>query len=234
MDALQADAEARAAELRGEVKNKMENPDRLYPKMWKKIEDMALGELTLDDYTEHMLQLEGEMPVAPRHLIGLKTTDSNIDPADVDIRIGDHDMPVLIGAMSFGSQGELAYKAYAEAASRLNILCVNGEGGELPDMMGKYKANRGNQIASARFGVNIEFLNSCAVLEIKIGQGAKPGEGGQLPGYKVTEQVAIARRTTPGVDLISPSNNHDLYSIEDLAQLIDELKTANPHARKSR
>ncbi|MFN8562785.1 MAG: glutamate synthase-related protein [Anaerolineae bacterium] len=230
---LQADAEARAAELRGEVKNKLENPDRLYPKMWKKIEDIALGELTLDEYTEHMLKLEGEMPVAPRHLLGLKTVDSDIDPAAVDIRIASHDMPVLIGAMSFGSQGELAYKAYAEAASRINILCVNGEGGELPDIMGKYKPNRGNQIASARFGVNIEFLNSSSVLEIKIGQGAKPGEGGQLPGYKVTEQVALARRTTPGVDLISPSNNHDLYSIEDLAQLIDELKTANPLAKVS-
>ncbi len=230
---LQADAETRAAELRGEAKNKLDNPDRLYPKMWKKIEDIALGELTLDEYTEQMLKLEGEMPVAPRHLIGLKTIDSGIDPAEVDIHIGTHDLPVLIGAMSFGSQGELAYKAYAESASRLNILCVNGEGGELPEIMGKYKPNRGNQIASARFGVNIEFLNSCAVLEIKIGQGAKPGEGGQLPGYKVTEQVALARRTTPGVDLISPSNNHDLYSIEDLAQLIDELKTANPLAKVS-
>ncbi|MCC6804064.1 MAG: alpha-hydroxy-acid oxidizing protein, partial [Anaerolineae bacterium] len=230
---LQADSEARAAELRGEIKIRMENPDRLYPKMWKKIEDIALGELTLDEYTEHMLKLESEMPVAPRHLIGLTTIDSDIDPADVDIRIGDHSMPALIGAMSFGSQGELAYKAYAEAAHRLNILCVNGEGGELPDIMGKYKPNRGNQIASARFGVNIEFLNSSSVLEIKIGQGAKPGEGGQLPGYKVTEQVALARRTTPGVDLISPSNNHDLYSIEDLAQLIDELKTANPLAKVS-
>ena len=151
----------------------------------------------------------------------------------VDIRIGDYDMPVVIGAMSFGSQGEIAYKAYAESAARLNILCVNGEGGELPDVMGKYRANRGNQVASARFGVNIEFLNSCAVLEIKIGQGAKPGEGGQLPGYKVTEQVALARSTMPGVDLISPSNNHDIYSIEDLAQIIDELKTANPRARVS-
>ncbi len=231
---LQADAETRAAEFQGKVKNKMENPDRLYPKMWKKIEDIALGDATLDEYTEQMLKLEAEMPVAPRHLIGLKLAEnSTVNPADVDIRIGGHDMPVLIGAMSFGSQGELAYKAYAESASRLNILCVNGEGGELPDVMGKYKANRGNQVASARFGVNIEFLNSCAVLEIKIGQGAKPGEGGQLPGYKVTEQVALARRTTPGVDLISPSNNHDLYSIEDLAQLIDELKTANPLAKVS-
>jgi glutamate synthase (NADPH/NADH) large chain len=135
--------------------------------------------------------------------------------------------------MSFGSQGELAYSAYAEAAARLNILCINGEGGELPTIMGKYPRNRGNQIASARFGVNIEFLNSCDYLEIKIGQGAKPGEGGHLPGHKVTEQVALARKTEPWVDLISPSNNHDLYSIEDLAQLIDELKTANPNARVS-
>ncbi|MBI1259712.1 MAG: glutamate synthase [Chloroflexi bacterium] len=231
---IQADVVARAAEFAGKVKNRLDNPDRLYPKMWKKIEDIALGDTSLDEYTEQMLKLESDMPVAPRHLIGLKTDEnSTIDPATVDISINNHSMPILIGAMSFGSQGELAYKAYAESASRLNILCVNGEGGELPDIMGKYKPNRGNQIASARFGVNIEFLNSCAVLEIKIGQGAKPGEGGQLPGYKVTEQVALARRTTPGVDLISPSNNHDLYSIEDLAQLIDELKTANPLAKVS-
>jgi glutamate synthase (NADPH/NADH) large chain len=81
--------------------------------------------------------------------------------------------------------------------------------------------------------VNIELLNSCNLLEIKIGQGAKPGEGGHLPGFKVNEKVAAARSTVPGVALISPSNNHDLYSIEDLAQLIDELKTANPAARVS-
>ncbi len=230
---LQADAETRAAELRGEKVTKLDNPDRFYPKMWKKIEDLALGELTLDEYEAQMLELEAAMPVSPRHLIGLKTTDSPFTPDDVDTRIGNHDLPILIGAMSFGSQGELAYKAYGEAAARLNILCVNGEGGELPEVMGKYPHNRGNQIASARFGVNIAFLNSCDFLEIKIGQGAKPGEGGQLPGYKVTEQVALARSTQPGVDLISPSNNHDLYSIEDLAQLIDELKTANPRARVS-
>ncbi|MBE2184923.1 MAG: alpha-hydroxy-acid oxidizing protein [Anaerolineae bacterium] len=230
---LRADAEKRAAELRGETANKLENPDRLYPKMWKKIEDIALGAMTLDEYTEAMFALEADMPIAPRHLLGLRITDSPVEPSEVDLTIGNHSMPVLIGAMSFGSQGELAYTAYGEAAAKLNILCVNGEGGELPHMMGRYPRNRGNQIASARFGVNIEFLNSCDYLEIKIGQGAKPGEGGQLPGYKVTEQVALARHTTPGVDLISPSNNHDLYSIEDLAQLIDELKTANPKARVS-
>jgi glutamate synthase (NADPH/NADH) large chain len=231
--ALKDNAEQRAAELRGESAGKLNNPDRIYPKMWKKVEDMALGETTLDEYSAEMLELEAKMPVAIRHILGLKPGKTPVAPEAVDISIGDYDMPILIGAMSYGSQGELAYKAYAEAAHRLNILCVNGEGGELPDIMGKYYKNRGQQIASARFGVNIEFLNSACVLEIKVGQGAKPGEGGHLPGYKVTEQVALARHTVPGVDLISPSNNHDIYSIEDLAQIIDELKTANPHARVS-
>jgi glutamate synthase (NADPH/NADH) large chain len=230
---LTSEAQQRAAEMRGESSAKMENPDRIYPKMWKKVEDIAHGELGLDEYTAIMTELERDMPVALRHIIGLKNVDSDIDPADVDISIKDHSMPILIGAMSFGSQGELAYKAYAEAAARLDILCVNGEGGELPEVMNRYPRNRGQQVASARFGVNIGFLNSCAVIEIKIGQGAKPGEGGQLPGYKVTPQVALARSTSPWVDLISPSNNHDLYSIEDLAQLIEELKTANPRARVS-
>ncbi|MCC6612059.1 MAG: alpha-hydroxy-acid oxidizing protein [Anaerolineae bacterium] len=232
-DSLRADAEERAAEMRGEKSTKMDNPDRLYPKMWKKVEDIAHGEMTLDEYTSLMLDLERDKPVALRHIMGLKATDSDVDPDSVDISVGDHSMPILIGAMSFGSQGELAYKAYAEAAYKLDILCINGEGGELPDMLNRYPRNRGQQIASARFGVNIGFLNSAAVLEIKIGQGAKPGEGGQLPGHKVTPQVALARSTNPWVDLISPSNNHDLYSIEDLAQLIEELKTANPRAKVS-
>src|SRR5690606_8491025 len=208
----------RACELRGEKTNKLDNPDRLYPKIWKKVEDIALGELSLDEYTEFMMRLEREMPIAPRHILGLKTSDNEVLPEEVDTTIGNHTMPVLISAMSFGSQGELAYKAYAEAAFRLNILCVNGEGGELSDIMGLYPNHRGQQVASARFGVNIGFLNSVNLIEIKIGQGAKPGEGGHLPGFKVTEQVAAARQTTPGVALISPSNNHDLYSIEDLAQ----------------
>src|ERR1700736_6359917 len=111
------------------------------------------------------------------------------------------------------------------------MICINGEGGELPDLIGKYPMWRGQQIASGRFGVTSELLNSSYLLEIKIGQGAKPGEGGHLPGSKVTDRVALARNAKAGIDLISPSNNHDLYSIEDLAQLIDELKTANPLAK---
>jgi glutamate synthase (NADPH/NADH) large chain len=110
---------------------------------------------------------------------------------------------------------------------------MNGEGGEIPDMLGKYRENRGQQVASGRFGVSIELLNSARYLEIKIGQGAKPGEGGHLPGSKVTGMVAQARHCKPGIALISPSNHHDIYSIEDLCQIITELKTANPEARIS-
>jgi glutamate synthase (NADPH/NADH) large chain len=156
-----------------------------------------------------------------------------VDPSRVDASIGHHDYPVVISSMSFGSQSEPAFRAYAEAAKAINILCINGEGGEIQDMYGRYRKWRGQQVASGRFGVSAEMLNSSYVAEIKIGQGAKPGEGGHLPGKKVSEKVAAARNATPGTDLISPSNNHDLYSIEDLAELIDELKTVNPDLRVS-
>jgi len=230
---IQKDAEERAAEFRGDVRARLNNPDRFYPKMWKKVESVAQGEAQWVDCVDELVDLENKIPVSIRHLLDIKASDRPKKPEDVDIAIGNHSMPLLISAMSFGSQGELAYRTYAEAAKQLNIICMNGEGGELLDMMGKYKPWRGQQVASGRFGVNIGFLNSADFIEIKIGQGAKPGEGGHLPGYKVTEQVAASRNTTPGVALISPSNNHDLYSIEDLAQLIDELKTANPLAKVS-
>ncbi len=147
--------------------------------------------------------------------------------------MGRHSYPIVISSMSFGSQGETAFRAYPEAAKQVNIVCVNGEGGEIRDMYGKYPLWRGQQVASGRFGVTSEMLNSSYLVEIKIGQGAKPGEGGHLPAKKVSEKVAAARNASPGTDLISPSNNHDLYSIEDLAELIDELKTANPDVRVS-
>ena len=230
---LKTEGEERAADFRGETKARPANPDRFYPKMWKRVEAVAVGEIGLEEYISELSELEEKIPVTINHLLGFKASQKSIKPEDVELGVGEHSMPIIISAMSFGSQGELSYKAYAEAAYRLNTLCVNGEGGEMADVMGKYPKHRGQQVASARFGVNIGFLNSCDLIEIKIGQGAKPGEGGHLPGFKVTEQVAASRGTVPGVDLISPSNNHDLYSIEDLAQLIDELKTANPHARVS-
>ncbi len=230
---LYDDAQERAREFRGKVRARLKNPERFYPKMWKKAEAVAHGELDFDTYTETLLNLEEKMPVSLRHIVGLRESQTPITPEDVDISIKGYDMPVLISAMSFGSQGELAYRSYAEAAHLLNIICINGEGGEIHDLLGRHPRNRGQQVASGRFGVNIAFLNAADYIEIKIGQGAKPGEGGHLPGHKVTEQIAAVRSTTPGIGLISPSNNHDLYSIEDLAQLIDELKTANPHAKVS-
>jgi len=231
---LEREAAERAAEIRGEMtKPRLAHVDHFYPKFWKKVEAFAMGEIEYAEMRQHFWNLTAEIPIALRHVLGIRNSETPSDIEHADISLNDYDLPLVIGAMSFGSQGELSYRSYAEAASRLNMICVNGEGGELPEIMGLYKHNRGQQVASGRFGVNAEFLNSAAVLEIKIGQGAKPGEGGMLPAFKVNPKVAIARRTTPGVQLLSPSNNHDLYSIEDLAQLIEELKTVNPEAKIS-
>ena len=182
---------------------------------------------------EKVRELERQSPISMRHIMELRSDREPVDPDAVDASIGHHDYPIVISSMSFGSQSEPAFRAYAEAAKAINILCINGEGGEIQDMYGKYRKWRGQQVASGRFGVSAEMLNSSYVAEIKIGQGAKPGEGGHLPGRKVSEKVAEARNASPGTDLISPSNNHDLYSIEDLAELIDELKTVNPDLRVS-
>ena len=177
--------------------------------------------------------LEAEQPISLRHILDLKSDREPIPVDGVSAEVGLHTYPIVISSMSFGSQGEIAYRAYAEAAKRTNIIAMNGEGGEIQDMYGKYPLWRGQQVASGRFGVTSEMINSSYLVEIKIGQGAKPGEGGHLPAKKVTDKVAQARNATTGTDLISPSNNHDLYSIEDLAELIDELKTANPDVRVS-
>jgi glutamate synthase (NADPH/NADH) large chain len=207
---------------------------RFFPKIWKIAGQVAEGLAPFSAYSDKVAQTEQELPVALRHLLRLRLSEDAAAPAEtVDTRIGHHRYPFHISAMSFGSQGEVAFRAYAEAARRLEILCINGEGGEIRDMLGRYTPYRGQQVASGRFGVSPEMLNSACVIEIKIGQGAKPGEGGHLPGKKVTPKIAAARNATPGSDLISPSNNHDIYSIEDLAQLIEELKTCNPHAKIS-
>lgn len=201
----------------------------------KILRDAAVGKIKAEDMATALREMERASPTALRHLLGFRAAanGSAIAPNAVDISIGRHDMPLVISAMSFGSQGENSFRAYAEAGRKANIVCMNGEGGEIPDMLGLYRHNRGQQIASGRFGVSMELLNSADFLEIKIGQGAKPGEGGHLPGAKVTVKVAQARHCKPGVTLISPSNHHDIYSIEDLHQIITELKTANPHARIS-
>ena len=234
---LDQEAGARAAILRGEgTSPHLPRVERFYPRFFKKVTQFVRGEIGYDALMAAFKQLSTDSPVALRHVLGIKTADAPVDAetaSQTDIRVGEYDLPFVIGAMSYGSQGETSFHAYIKAASALNIICINGEGGELPELMGIYRKNRGQQVASGRFGVNAEFLNSASILEIKIGQGAKPGEGGMLPGYKVTPKVAQARRTTPFVTLLSPSNNHDLYSIEDLAQLIEELKNVNPDAKIS-
>ncbi|MEW6582887.1 MAG: glutamate synthase-related protein, partial [Actinomycetota bacterium] len=206
---------------------------RMYPKVWKALARVANSERGYDELRETLERLEEETPVAIRHVIQpqLAPEDARVPAGDVSSAVGDHTLPFVISSMSFGSQSEVAFRAYAEAAYQADMLSMNGEGGEIPDMLGRYPKHRGQQIASGRFGVSSLLLNSSEWLEIKIGQGAKPGEGGHLPGSKVTEAIARARNAQVGSDLISPSNNHDLYSIEDLAQLIDELKTANPRAK---
>ena len=140
------------------------------------------------------------------------------------------------GSMSHGALSKEAHETLAIGMNRISGASCSGEGGEDENRFkimqnGDSANSRVKQIASARFGVTINYLNNCNEIEIKIAQGAKPGEGGQLPGFKVTDEIAKLRHSTPGVTLISPPPHHDIYSIEDLAQLIYDLKQINPKAR---
>ncbi len=145
---------------------------------------------------------------------------------------------LVIGAMSFGAISGPAHETMAIAMNRIKGQSNTGEGGEDPARFtlmpnGDSKRSAVKQVASGRFGVTTNYLVNADELQIKIAQGAKPGEGGQLPGHKVSEIIAKTRYTTPGVTLISPPPHHDIYSIEDLKQLIFDLKNANPRARIS-
>jgi len=142
----------------------------------------------------------------------------------------------VTGAMSFGSISIESHQTLAIAMNRIGGRSNSGEGGEDPQRFekrdnGDWPVSNVKQVASGRFGVTINYLVNCNELQIKVAQGAKPGEGGQLPGNKVSEEIAKVRNSTPGVTLISPPPHHDIYSIEDLAQLIFDLKNANPKAK---
>ena len=134
-------------------------------------------------------------------------------------------------AMSMGSISQEAHETLAVAMNTIGAKSNSGEGGENPARYGTNKNSSIKQVASGRFGVTPEYLRSATEIQIKVAQGAKPGEGGQLPGSKVSPLIASLRFTKPGVTLISPPPHHDIYSIEDLAQLIYDLKQINPHAR---
>ena len=229
---LDAGLAERAALAAGESPAQLRREQHFYPKIWKAAGQVAHGEGDSQAFESQAEALGRAMPVTLRHILDFRfPAGSHVLPELVDTGLTGHALPFVISSMSFGSQGETAFRAYAEAAAQLNMISINGEGGEIDDMLGKYPHNRGVQIASGRFGINIDVLNSVNLLEIKVGQGAKPGEGGHLPGHKVTKKIALTRHAAQGIDLISPSNNHDIYSIEDLSQFIEELKTANPKAR---
>jgi glutamate synthase (ferredoxin) len=181
----------------------------------------------VDDQNTHLATLRG--------LLELKNADSPV-PLDEVESVDSIVKRFATGAMSYGSISQEAHETLAIAMNRLGGKSNTGEGGEdparyVPDANGDSRRSAVKQVASARFGVTSEYLVNADDLQIKMAQGAKPGEGGQLPGHKVYPWIAKVRYATPGVGLISPPPHHDIYSIEDLAQLIFDLKNSNPKAR---
>lgn len=159
--------------------------------------------------------------------VDVNKNSSNLDPIDEICKSFD------CAAMSIGALGKEAHEALAIAMNTIGGRSNSGEGGEDPKRFGTIRNSKIKQIASGRFGVTPSYLMSAEIIQIKISQGAKPGEGGQLPGEKVSAEIAWLRHATEGITLISPPPHHDIYSIEDLAQLIFDLKQLNPGARIS-
>lgn len=185
-----------------------------------------------DKYKEfsQLVDLENAKPTFIRGCFNLKRNPipiEEVEPAENIMK------RFVTGAMSYGSISKEAHEALAIAMNTIGGRSNTGEGGEDPARFGTDKQSSIKQIASGRFGVTNNYLTHATELQIKIAQGAKPGEGGQLPGYKVNEIIAKTRNSTPGITLISPPPHHDIYSIEDLAQLIYDLKCTNPRARVS-
>jgi glutamate synthase (NADPH) large chain len=181
-------------------------------------------------YTQRVDQ-QSERLMTLRGLFGFKSDRGPIPIEEVE-PVSDIVKRFSTGAMSYGSISKEAHETLAIAMNRLGGKSNTGEGGEDADRL--YDAERRSsikQVASGRFGVTAEYLTNSDDIQIKMAQGAKPGEGGQLPGHKVYPWVAKTRHSTPGVGLISPPPHHDIYSIEDLAQLIHDLKNSNPSAR---
>jgi glutamate synthase (NADPH/NADH) large chain len=174
-------------------------------------------------------------PVALRDLLDFKTEGRKPVPIEDVESITEIRKRLVSPGISLGALSPEAHETLSIAMNRIGARSDSGEGGE-DSSRAKPRSNGDNansaikQIASGRFGVTAEYLNNCREIEIKVAQGAKPGEGGQLPGFKVSEVIAKLRHSTPGITLISPPPHHDIYSIEDLAQLIYDLKQINPEA----
>lgn len=178
---------------------------------------------------------EKESPIFLRDFFSFRRNPIPLEDVEPVEEIVKH---FVTGAMSFGSISKEAHEAMALAMNKLNARSNTGEGGEDSDRFhetydGISLCSKTKQVASGRFGVTTEYLVNAEEIQIKVAQGAKPGEGGQLPGFKVNEVIAKTRHSIPGISLISPPPHHDIYSIEDLAQLIFDLKNVNPKAKIS-
>ena len=199
------------------------------PEIVKKLQE-AVSTGSQETYNEYANLVDNRPPAMLRDLLHLNelgerdNTKSNLESIDKIIKRFDS------AGMSLGSLSPKAHETLAEAMNTLGARSNSGEGGEGKHRYGTLKMSKIKQVASGRFGVTPHYLVNAEVLQIKIAQGAKPGEGGQLPGGKVNKLIAELRYSTPGITLISPPPHHDIYSIEDLAQLIFDLKQVNPKA----
>ena len=186
-------------------------------------------------WQQYSAKMRSNPPIHLRDLLDIKPMATPVPIEEVESITSIRKRFVTPG-MSLGALSPEAHKTLNVAMNRIGAKSDSGEGGEdpahfVPEPNGDNPSAKIKQVASGRFGVTAEYLNQCEELEIKVAQGAKPGEGGQLPGMKVTELIARLRHSTPGVTLISPPPHHDIYSIEDLAQLIYDLKQINPRAK---
>ena len=195
----------------------------------------ACDRASYDLWKQYSAAMRANPPIHLRDLLDIKVIGRPVPIEEVESITSIRKRFVTPG-MSLGALSPEAHKTLNVAMNRIGAKSDSGEGGEdpahfLPEANGDNPSAKIKQVASGRFGVTAEYLNACEELEIKVAQGAKPGEGGQLPGMKVTELIARLRHATPGVTLISPPPHHDIYSIEDLAQLIYDLKQINPKAK---
>ncbi len=196
---------------------------------------MACNKASYQMWKQYSAKMQANPPIHLRDLLAIKPLGEAIPLEEVESITSIRKRFVTPG-MSLGALSPEAHKTLNVAMNRIGAKSDSGEGGEdpahfVPEPNGDNPSAKIKQVASGRFGVTAEYLNQCEELEIKVAQGAKPGEGGQLPGMKVTDLIARLRHSTKGVTLISPPPHHDIYSIEDLAQLIYDLKQINPRAK---
>lgn len=196
---------------------------------------MACNRASFELWKQYSAKMQSNPPIHLRDLLHIKPLGNAVPIEEVESITSIRKRFVTPG-MSLGALSPEAHKTLNVAMNRIGAKSDSGEGGEdpahfVPEPNGDNPSAKIKQVASGRFGVTAEYLNQCEELEIKVAQGAKPGEGGQLPGMKVTDLIARLRHSTKGVTLISPPPHHDIYSIEDLAQLIYDLKQINPRCK---